>query len=200
VGAVDELALAKDKAQAYVGWPHLFDATNEHQFQVLIEQGLKPEHFLLDVGAGCLGVGLMLINYLEKKHYWAVEPNRWLIDASGASRRSFRCFGFKDFKLSRIEQKFDVVLAHSIFTHADRDQIKTILDEAYAVLNEGGLLAATFYDQGFGDSEHKGWMYPAGVAYTQDFICNLAIRADFSVETVPDKRHPAHHTWLFGRK
>lgn len=190
---------AMKKAINFVGWPHLYKATNKHQFDVTIEQGLEPDHVLLDVGAGCLGAGQQFIVYLEDGNYWAVEPNEWLIKASGIKRSTFHLYTFDDFKLSRIKKKFDFILAHSMFTHADRTQIRTILAEARKVLKKKGVFAASFYDQRLGDSEHEGWLHPAGVSYTSEFIQQLAIDAGFVTEIKVDSRHPAGHTWLFGR-
>lgn len=193
------LGVTDTKARAYVGWPHLFDATNQHQYDVLLERGLKPEHELLDVGAGCLGVGRALIDYLEPWHYWAVEPQSWLIRSSNVPRNAYHLYQFDDWKLSCIGHEFDYVLVHSIFTHADRATICLILSEAHQVLAEDGLLCASFHDCG-GDSVHEGWSYPAGVSYTGKFIMERANEAEFISGVVVDKRHPAGHSWLFGRK
>lgn len=191
----------KEYAKEAVGWPHLFDATNDHQFEVLLEKGLRPQHTVLDVGAGCLGVGVKLIEYLNPMNYTALEPDEWFVstfEAFGIVLESFNFYQFGDFKLSRIKRKFNYVLAHSIFVHADRSQIRFILSETRKVLRVGGQLLASFYDQRHGDSEHEGWMYPNGVAYTYEFIERLANEAGFAnVETIQDKRHPASHTWLF---
>lgn len=188
------------RAKVYCGCPGVAEASYLYQFGVLVEQGLLPEHTLLEVGAGYLGIGKMLIDYLEDGNYWAIEPNDWLTKASGVKRSRYHLWAFDDFKLSRTGHRFDFVLAHSIFTHADRLQIRTIVAEALAVLVPGGLLVASFYDQDCGDSEHVGWMYPNGVAYTAEFIVGLAKEAGFvDIRTVTDPRHPVKHTWLFGR-
>jgi cyclopropane fatty-acyl-phospholipid synthase-like methyltransferase len=187
------------KAVRYVGWPHLYEASNQHQFDVAIEQGLEPEHTLLDVGAGCLGAGRLFIKYLDEGNYWAIEPNEWLIRAADVRRSLFRYYTFDDFKLTRLKKKFDFILAHSMFTHADRAMIRTILAQARLSLKKMGVFAASFYDQRHGNSEHEGWMFPAGVSYTSEFIQQLAIDAGFVTEIKVDPRHPAGHTWLFGR-
>jgi SAM-dependent methyltransferase len=183
------------KAKSYVGWLHLYERTNDHQFKILKSEGLREYHRLLDVGAGCLGIGKMLIEYLKPGEYYAIEPNLWLIQESGVDKSKFNHYSFDDFKLTRIRKKFDFILAHSIFTHADRAQIKVILKEAKKSLKKGGKFLASFYDQGNGDSEHKGWLYPAGVAYTSKLIKEFAEDAGFEVKIlVPN--HPAGHKWL----
>jgi len=173
---------------------------------VLLESGLLPGHILLDIGAGCLGPGKLVLEYLDKRDYWAIEPNDWLIEVAGVARSRYHLYAFDDFRLSRIRKKFDYVLAHSIFTHADRSQIRTILKETRKVLicnmegRANGFLAASFYDQRHGDSEHEGWCYPAGVAYTAEFIVGLARDVGWEhLRVHRDERHPAKHTWLFGR-
>lgn len=188
-----------DKAIEYVGWPHLYEATNQHQFDVLMEQGLKSRHDLLDVGCGCLGVGSMLIEYLDEMNYWGVDPEAWLIQASGIDKRLFHFHAFSDFKITRLKKKFNFILAHSIFTHADRAMIQTLLAEAKASLKKRGVFLASFYDQRFGDSDHVGWLHPAGVSYMAESIQREAEKAGFKAEIIKDPRHPANHTWLVAR-
>lgn len=191
---------ASERAIVFVGMPALAHLTDPHVFEFVVEQGLKPEHALLDVGAGCLGPGRLFINYLDEGNYWAVEPNDWLIKESGVPRSLFHLYTFDDFKLARIKYSwFDFVLAHSIFTHADQAQVRTILQEAYIVLECGGKLVASFYKHG-NDSEHEGWLWPIGCAYTVKFIEEQARRVGFEAQIIDDKRHPINHTWLVARK
>ena len=52
------------------------EAWEPHQrfmFDFILKEGLKPEHYLIDLGCGPLSVGLALIPYLEKGHYFGVD-------------------------------------------------------------------------------------------------------------------------------
>lgn len=190
-----------EKARNFVGWPDYYKEVRDHQFEVLMEQGLRPEHVLLEVGAGCLDLGRKLIEYLDPLNYSALEPNEWLVIASRVSRKDFHFYGFDDFVLTRARAIQDFIFAHSILTHADRAQIRTLLSEAVKVLVPNGVLIASFYDQGCGDSDHVGWMYPNGCVYTAEFIEKLAKEAGFHLaQTESDPRHPFKHSWLFARK
>ena len=51
------------------------------QFDFLVAQGLKPEHYLLDVGCGPLRAGVHFMAYLEAGHYFGVEKRADLLEA-----------------------------------------------------------------------------------------------------------------------
>jgi len=189
------------KAKNYVGMPQVWEQSTRHQIDTLMESGLEPRHTLLEVGAGIFSVGKQLIDYLEPGHYWAVEPNKWLVSVSKIDRKTLHLYTFSDFRLSRTKHTFDYVFAHSILTHADQGMVRTLLAEASKVLNPGGRLIASFYDPNCGDSTHEGWLHPAGCSYTAGFINKLAEEAGFvQVKNKADPRHPILHTWLFARK
>lgn len=59
----------------------MWDELGKLQFDLLVQQGLKPQHFLLDVGCGSLRGGVHFIRYLEPGHYFGVDESRELLDA-----------------------------------------------------------------------------------------------------------------------
>lgn len=189
-----------------VSWPHLYDETGIHTFEVLKDLGLKPESTLLDVGCGSLCSGRHFLAYLTPGNYYAIEPNTWLIDAAceeelGEDWPGFsemHLYTFDDFMLSRTGCVFDFVLAHSIFTHATQAQVKTIMREARRVMHPGSVFAATYY-WGSVDSDEPVWMYPAGVSYSHKFIRRTATKCRLRLETLAVK-HPAGHTWAVMRR
>src|SRR6267378_4176965 len=42
--------------------------------------GLAANHYLLDIGCGCLRGGQFASRILEPEHYYGTGPNQWLID------------------------------------------------------------------------------------------------------------------------
>jgi len=189
-----------------VSWPHLYDHTGVHTFEVLKDLGLKPEHTLLDVGCGSLCSGRHFLFYLEPGNYHAVEPNTWLIDAvvekelteDWPGLKEMHLHSFDDFKLSRIGRTFDFVLAHSIFTHASQAQVKTIMNEARRVMYAHSVFAATYY-YASADSDEPGWTSPSGVSYSHEFIERTAAECGLGIERLKVK-HPVGHTWAVMRR
>jgi hypothetical protein len=51
------------------------------QYEFLLDQGLKPEHRLLDIGCGCLRGGVHFTPYLNPGNYWRIDHNNSLIEA-----------------------------------------------------------------------------------------------------------------------
>ena len=59
----------------------MWEEIGKLQFNFLVEQGLKPGHFLLDVGCGRLRGGIHFIRYLEPEHYFGIDISKVLLAA-----------------------------------------------------------------------------------------------------------------------
>jgi hypothetical protein len=68
------------KYKSYVGPPENFELIGKTQFEHLRHWGLAANHYLLDIGCGCLRGGQHAIRILEPEHYYGIDPNQWLID------------------------------------------------------------------------------------------------------------------------
>src|SRR4051795_9208503 len=66
--------------RAYVGPPEDYDLIAAMTFNLLTTLGLRQDHSLLDIGCGSLRIGRLLIPYLNRGKYFAVEPNEWLVE------------------------------------------------------------------------------------------------------------------------
>src|SRR6476620_10345865 len=55
----------------YVGG--LWDEIGQLQFDFLVSNGLKPQHYLLDIACGSLRAGIHFIPYLETGHYLGID-------------------------------------------------------------------------------------------------------------------------------
>jgi SAM-dependent methyltransferase len=172
------------------------------QFNLLTSLGLRENHYLLDVGCGSLRAGRLFIPYLLPGCYFGIEPDRFLVeegidnelgrDIIDVKRPSFEYID--DFRLSIFGQHFDFILAHSIFSHAAADQIRTCLGEARNVLKPGGIMAATFFE-GAENYEGTTWVVPGAVTYRFDFMVSLASEAGLET-TRMDWPHPSGQKWL----
>src|SRR5438128_11168021 len=59
----------------------LWEKIGELQFRFLVDEGLAPQHHLLDVGCGSLRGGVHFIKYLESTNYYGIDKNSDLLAA-----------------------------------------------------------------------------------------------------------------------
>ena len=121
-------------------------------FQYLVSQGLRPEDKLLDIGCGNLRVGLRLIDYLNSGNYWGIdissenlETGREFLAEWGVKEKRPHLSVNDDLKFEQLlGQEFDVVFAHSVFTHTPEATIEECLVHLRKVLKPSGVLFATY--------------------------------------------------------
>ncbi len=70
-------ALADGRHRDIVGGR--WDETGRAQMVLLRDHGLRPDHVLLDIGAGSLRLGCKAVPYLKPGHYWATDASRALM-------------------------------------------------------------------------------------------------------------------------
>jgi SAM-dependent methyltransferase len=121
------------------------------QFDYLIDQGLKPEHRLLDVGCGALRAGVWLIQYLEEGNYFGVESHleslkaaaEYEIPLHGLGDKRPRLLHDTSFRLGHFGVEFDWILCFAVLIHLDRAQVDTACREIAEVLAPDGRLILT---------------------------------------------------------
>lgn len=64
-------ALSKGRHRDVVGGR--WDETGRAQMQLLRDHGLRPDHHLLDIGAGSLRLGCKAVPYLNPGNYWGTD-------------------------------------------------------------------------------------------------------------------------------
>jgi SAM-dependent methyltransferase len=170
------------------------------QFNLLTFLGLRDAHRLLDIGCGSLRAGRLFIPYLQKGHYFGIEPEEWLVREgiereTGHDLISLKAPSFayrSDYKLTCFGISFDFILAQSIFSRAGPREIQVCLTEAAACLEpDGPLIASLVLDQ----VDHAGgWVYPTCVGYRDSTMRRFGEIAglDFQVIGWP---HPNAQTW-----
>src|SRR5262249_7917443 len=165
--------------RSFVGPAHLYDVMAATQFTLLIHLGLREHHHLLDIGCGSLRGGRLFIPYLLPGHYCGIEPEQWLIEAGikaevGEDLRRLKRPRFSNdpsFTLSIFGQRFDVLLAQSIFSHASQGQIRQCLAEASRVMMPHSLFVATFVP---GPDNYDGGEWAYSAQYTLERLTELA--------------------------
>ena len=176
------------------------------QFEFLRARGLKPSHRLLDIGCGPLRGGIHAIEYLEAGNYYGLDINPSLIEAgrheirlAGLTHKNPHLAVSDRFELGLFREKFDYLLALSLFTHLFANHIIRCLAEVREVLAPEGRLFATFFLAPH--SVHLGAIVhePGGVKteydrdpfhYSADEIRAMAKLVNLSAEIIGDWNHP----------
>ncbi len=134
------------------GPPERFSEYGRTQLIALLRQGLYPSAKLLDVGCGCLRAGYWLIHFLDPGCYCGIEPNRTMLQngidellSDGTLEAKRPRFDHNDeFDFSVFGEKFDFFLARSIWTHAPKSAIETMLDGLVAHGSDGAVFLTSY--------------------------------------------------------
>ncbi|MCX4967786.1 class I SAM-dependent methyltransferase [Streptomyces sp. NBC_00654] len=122
------------------------------QFDYLTEHGLKPGHRMLDIGCGNLRAGWRFIDYLDSGNYYGIDISP---DILISAKRTVSTYHLQD-KLPHLtithdltldflpQGHFDVVHAHSVFSHSPIEVIAECLAHVERILAPGGFFDFTF--------------------------------------------------------
>lgn len=125
------------------------------QFDFLVEQGLRPDSHLLDVGCGALRGGVHFARYLEPGHYFGIDSNRSVLEA--AIERELTEHGLQDrlpTENLRVTSRFDCdfgvpfdfALAQSVFTHLPLNHLQLCMFRLAGAMRPGGRFFVTFFE------------------------------------------------------
>lgn len=182
--------------RAYVGPPHQYDFMGASQFRLLTALGLRETHKVLDLGCGSLRAGRYLMMYLKPGHYCGIEPNKWLIEDAIAqdlgrdfvALRRPRFDHGSDFNAAAFGERFDFIVAQSVFSHAGPEMVAVALANCAATLTPRGLVLATFIHSADAPEmavEAPGWTYPGCITYAPERIHDLAGAAGLTGRMLP---------------
>jgi SAM-dependent methyltransferase len=130
-----------------------FERVGRLSFQVLLSEGLVPTSRVLDVGCGALRVGYWLMHFLEPGCYHGIEPNkqtldvglREIVEPDTVQRAQARFSDDDSFDFSVLGDRFDFILARSIWTHASKPQIAAMLASFAATAAPQGVFLAAYH-------------------------------------------------------
>jgi SAM-dependent methyltransferase len=136
-------------------------ALGQMQFDYLVEHGLKPSHRMLDIGCGNLRAGWRFIDYLDTGGYYGIDISPDILIAGkkvlaerGLQHKLPHLTLTQDLTFDFLpESAFDVVHAHSVFSHSPLEVIDECLAHVRRVLAPGGFFDFTF-DRTEGTEHH----------------------------------------------
>lgn len=136
-------------------------ALGQMQFDFLVEHGLQKEHRMLDIGCGNLRAGWRFIQYLDSGNYYGIDISP---DILISAKKTLTSYELQE-KLPHLtlthdltfdflpSGHFDVVHAHSVFSHSPVEVIDECLANVGRILAPRGFFDFTF-DRTEG-SEHQ---------------------------------------------
>jgi ubiquinone/menaquinone biosynthesis C-methylase UbiE len=141
-----------DGHRDYVGG--LWETVGTLQFRFMVEQGLEPQHVLLDVACGSLRGGVRFVPYLDPGHYLGIDMHRKLIDAGVDKELGQKLVALKKpefvvsdrFEFEKFSQQPDFAIAQSLFSHLTRQDIQLCLRNLRSVARPGTRFFASFFE------------------------------------------------------
>jgi hypothetical protein len=144
-----------------------FENAGRQQFVLLVMAGLAPHSKVLDIGCGVLRAGYWLIQFLDPHCYHGIEPNRdrleagktFILETDTEKIKQPRFDTNPDFDSGVFDVKFDFFIAYSIWTHASKPQIETMLDNFLRDSKPDAVFLASILPAGWlrRDYRGKGW-------------------------------------------
>jgi SAM-dependent methyltransferase len=115
-------ALARGRHRDIVGGR--WGETGRMQMAILLAEGLRPHHRLLDIGCGSLRLGHLAVPFLDPGHYWGTDASLALmlrgydLELTDKSRLPpAQLIEDSDFALPGIPDSIDYAIAFGVFTH-----------------------------------------------------------------------------------
>jgi ubiquinone/menaquinone biosynthesis C-methylase UbiE len=141
------------------------------QFDYLIKHGLQPHHRVLDIGCGNLRAGWRMIHYLDSGNYYGVDisPEILLAALTEVQNRKLQHKFPHLVLVSNLSldflpgESFDVMHAHSVFTHTRADIVDQCFASAARVLRPSGFFDFTYFQGETFSFADEDFSYPTAL-------------------------------------
>ncbi len=189
----------------------LWEELGKLQLSFLIEQGLKCEDKVLDIGCGCLRGGIKLIDYLNVGNYYGIDCNSSLIKAGEIEVKNLDLCYKKpnllqnnNFEFRKFNIKFDYMFSCSLFTHLTEYYITLCLGKARQCLTPKGSYYSTFFKAPYDGCKAKLYQYDYIYSYKDKDpyhysikeISYLAEFAKLQTYYIGDWQHPRNQKMI----
>jgi SAM-dependent methyltransferase len=193
----------------------LFETAGRKLLVTLLSEGINPGSKVLDIGCGCLRGGYWLIHFLDEGCYFGIEPNRGMLEAG---IRVLLEPGLADLKRPRFDnnadfdftvfnnEKFDFYVARSIWTHASKQQIQTMLDGFVSTANNQGIFLTSYKKPTLFTNDYTGTQWigrshksdtPGTVHHSFSWIQTECVNRGLHAEEIEDKEYNfGNQTWI----
>lgn len=166
------------------------------QYDYLLRHGLRPHHRMLDIGCGNLRAGRLFIGHLDTGNYYGIDISPAILLAAqdtlvreGLQARLPHLTLADDLTFAFLpDGHFDVVHAHSVFSHSPRHVIEECFAHVGRILAPGGFFDLTF-DRTEGE-EHQ--VLHEDFYYRTDTLVALAARHGLTARFMADWEELPH--------
>jgi SAM-dependent methyltransferase len=187
-----------ERRHVLVGPAHLWKMKREFQIGFLKKFGLKPEHYLLDIGCGTLRGGIPLIGYLENGRYFGVESRSEVLDEgrkelgeAGLDNKHPVLIEAEDISQVRVGQEFDYVWAFSVLIHMTDEIVNDCLKLVGGCLKPEGVF---FANVNIGDAPDGNWQGFPVTHRSMEFYESLCARHGLAAKDIGEVSELGHVT------
>lgn len=185
-----------DGHRDYVGG--LWEALGTLQFRFLVEQGLEPQHVLLDVACGSLRGGVRFIPYLEAGHYLGIDMHQKLIDAGVKWEIGPKLHALKKpefvvsdrFEFGRFSRAPDFAIAQSLFSHLTAEDIALCLGNLRTVAKPNTRFYASFFESDRPQKNAERSDPRGKFLYSTDQMSQFGVASGWRTRYIGDWGHP----------
>jgi hypothetical protein len=187
-----------DSRGLFIGCPlDVFEHTAKDLFCLALMEGMARDALVLEIGCGCLRTGYWFVQYLNEERYFGIEPNAKMLDAGRElllgrleAEKSPQFSNNEDFDFGVFGRTFDFVVAYSIWSHASKRQIETMLDQFKRTANSGARFITSWIPlrDGMADYQGQSWVgrshrsdQPGMVAHSRSWLMDAVVSRRLSV-------------------
>lgn len=167
----DDIARRTAKGAVGTANPERWEKIGRKQFQFLRDNGLLRHHRILEIGCGNLRAGRHFIKFLRTGCYTGVDISPEILLAAQETivnddlqDKRPQLFLVSGSDLAFLpNQSFDIVHAHSVFSHTPLDVIEAYFASVHRVLRPGGFFDFTYHhtDEDPWDFLQEDYYYPS---------------------------------------